>query len=83
MATLTIRNLSEETKSQLRKLAARHGHSMEEEVRRILTRAALEPEEKQLGSAIVEIFAEIGGVDLEIPPRAPVRTPPDFGERAP
>ena len=83
MATLTIRNLSEETKSQLRKLAARHGHSMEEEVRQILTRAALEPEDQKLASAIVEIFAEIGGVDLDLPPRTPVRTPPDFSEPAP
>lgn len=80
MATLTIRNLSEDTKTQLRKRAARHGHSMEEEVRQILTRAVAEPEQKKLGSAIAEIFSEIGGVDLEIPPRTQARTPPDFLE---
>jgi len=36
MATLTIRNLGEHTKAQLRIQAARHGRSMEEEARTIL-----------------------------------------------
>ncbi|MEO8667871.1 MAG: bifunctional phosphopantothenoylcysteine decarboxylase/phosphopantothenate--cysteine ligase CoaBC, partial [Bauldia sp.] len=36
MATLTIRNLAEATRQRLRLQAAAHGHSMEEEVRRIL-----------------------------------------------
>lgn len=36
MASLTIRNLDDATKAQLRLQAARHGHSMEEEARRIL-----------------------------------------------
>ena len=41
MATLTIRNLDERTKTQLRIQAARHGRSMEEEARTIL-RSAIE-----------------------------------------
>ena len=41
MATLTIRNLDERTKAQLRVQAARHGRSMEEEARTIL-RTAIE-----------------------------------------
>lgn len=36
MATLTIRNLSEETRRALKERAARHNHSMEAEVRAIL-----------------------------------------------
>lgn len=36
MVTLTIRNLDESTKAQLRIQAARHGRSMEEEARTIL-----------------------------------------------
>jgi plasmid stability protein len=36
MATLTIRNLDEHTKAQLRIQAARHGRSMQEEARTIL-----------------------------------------------
>jgi plasmid stability protein len=36
MASITIRNLDEETKRRLRIRAAKHGRSMEEEARRIL-----------------------------------------------
>ena len=39
MATLTIRNIDDETKRLLRLRAARHEHSMEEEVRQILRSA--------------------------------------------
>ena len=41
MATLTVRNLDDSLKLELRVQAARHGRSMEEEVRVIL-RAAIE-----------------------------------------
>jgi plasmid stability protein len=43
MATLTIRNLEDSTKSQLRLQAARHGRSMEEEARVILRQAVRGP----------------------------------------
>jgi len=39
MASLTIRNLRDELKQRLRERAARHGRSMEEEIRQILTQA--------------------------------------------
>ena len=39
MATLTIRNLDERPKAQLRSQAARHGRSTEEEARTILREA--------------------------------------------
>ena len=42
MAVLTIRNLPQEVKEQLRLRAARAGTSMEAEVRAILVRASLE-----------------------------------------
>ena len=80
MATLTIRNLNEETKSRLRQLAAQHGHSMEEEARRILNRAVSQSEQKGLGSLIAQDFAEIGGVELEIPARSLARQAPQFAE---
>ena len=80
MATLTVRNLDEETKSKLRQMAARQGHSMEEEVRRILNRAVDQGERKGLGTRISRIFAEIGGVDLEIPERSAGRQAPDFSD---
>lgn len=71
MATLLIRNIDEEVKTELRLLAARHGHSMEEEARSIL-RLATSQERVQrpgIGTRIHERFKKIGGVDLELPPR--------------
>lgn len=70
MASITIRNLDDQLKAQLRLTAATHGHSMEEEVRHIL-RDALSPREGGgLGSRIRERFAPTGGVDLELPARS-------------
>lgn len=40
MATLTIRNVPDHVRQALREQAARHGVSMEEQVRRVLERAA-------------------------------------------
>lgn len=80
MATLTIRNLNDDTKAKLRQLAASRGHSMEEEARRILNRAVEQSEQKGLATRISKIFAEIGGVELDIPERSPIRQPPDFAE---
>ena len=80
MASITIRNLDDRVKSKLRVRAATNGRSMEEEARTIL-REAVEQEasEKGLGTAIHELFKPLGGVELEIPPREPMREPPHFG----
>lgn len=43
MATLTIRNIEDDIKSMLRLNAARHGWSMEEEVRKVLRQACRTP----------------------------------------
>ncbi len=43
MANLTVRQLSEETKSRLVDRARRHNQSLEAEVRQILDRAAQQP----------------------------------------
>jgi plasmid stability protein len=85
MATLTIRNLDERTKAQLRVQAARHGRSMEEEARTIL-RAAVESSRPEaqiqgLGSRIHAHFAELGGVDLDLPARTSAPLPADFEQR--
>ena len=79
MTTLTIRNINEDVKQRLREIAARNGRSMEEEVRRLLSRFVYQESEKGLGSLIVEQFSAVGGVDLEIPPRSPMRPAPQFG----
>jgi antitoxin FitA len=71
MATLTIRGLDEETKTRLRVRAARHGRSMEAEVRAILEDAL--PSELPsggLGSRIHARFAAIGGMELDPPIRS-------------
>ena len=39
MASITVRNLEDSVKKKLRMRAAKHGHSMEEEVRQILRAA--------------------------------------------
>lgn len=73
MATLTIRNLDDELKSQLRVRAARHDRSMEEEVRLIL-REALSGRDDSVGEVglatrIRTRLADTGGVELRIPER--------------
>ena len=79
MASITIRNLDGEVKTRLRTQAAGNGRSMEEEARLILREAvAREPEPKNLAEFIRECFAPYGGVELELPPRGPMREPPRF-----
>ena len=78
MATITIRKLDEETKNKLRMLAARHGRSMEEEVRRILNHAVNQDEQTGLGTFITRQFKATGGVELEIPSRSLVRPAPNM-----
>ena len=80
MATLTIRNLDAALKERLRVRAARHGHSMEAEVRDILQDTLNEPERPavNLYQRIRSRFAPLGGVDLELPPREPAPEPPRF-----
>ena len=80
MASLSIRNLDDTTKKRLRIRAAANGVSMEEEARTILrsTLTADPDPEESFGSAIRRIFEPLGGVELDLPPREPMREPPDF-----
>ena len=80
MASITVRNLDEELQRRLRIRAAENGRSMEQEARAIL-RAALDEDAvptKKLGTAIHKLFKPFGGGELEIPPREPMREPPQF-----
>ena len=80
MASITVRNLDDGLKRRLRIRAAENGRSMEQEARDIL-RAALDedsPTGKDLASAIRARFAPLGGVELDLPPREPMREPPRF-----
>ena len=80
MASITIRNLDDDVKTRLRIRAAEHHRSMEEEARVILREAvdAGKAAPKDLAKFTRECFAPLGGVDLELPPRGPMREPPDF-----
>jgi antitoxin FitA len=80
MSSITVRNLEPALKEQLRVRAARHGRSMEEEVRHILRDAIVEQEsEEHLVDVFAELFGPEHGVELRLPPREPGREPPDLG----
>lgn len=76
MASMTIRNLDDDLKQRLHIQAAEHGRSMEEEARAILHTALTST---NLAQAIHARFAPLGGVELDIPLREPMRDPPQLG----
>ena len=78
MASITIRNLDDETKARLRLRAARHQRSMEEEARTVLRQALAVPDAPaiSLAAAIRSRFQSLGGVELELPSRDAIREPP-------
>ncbi|MDQ2803609.1 MAG: plasmid stabilization protein [Pseudomonadota bacterium] len=80
-ASITILNLDPALKERLRVRAAQHGQSMEAEARRILQTALTSqeaPPVRHLYDRVRARFAPLGGVELELPPREPVREPPRF-----
>lgn len=80
MASITIRNLDDALKRKLRVRAAHRNHSMEDEARDIL-RAALAQESAPAGNladAMRRRIEPLGGIELSLPPRGPMREPPDF-----
>jgi antitoxin FitA len=80
MASITIRNLDEGLKRKLRLRAAHRNHSMEDEARDIL-RMVLSQEptsSENLADAIRKRIEPLRGVELSLPPRGPMREPPDF-----
>jgi antitoxin FitA len=80
VASILIRKLPDSVKAKLKERATRHGHSMEEEARDILTRAAATQEEsgRSLVDDIRDLFAPFGGVELPEVPDEPIPDPPDF-----
>ena len=82
MASITIRNVEDDLKQRLRLRAAEHGRSMEEEARVILRAALAGAPQKEEGENLFERihrrFTAIGGAELDLPPREPVRDPPTF-----
>ena len=82
MATITIRQLDEKTKTRLRVRAAHHGRSMEEEAREILRSAltASPAVRGNLAETIQRRFAAFGGIEFELPRRDAMRRAPGFEE---
>lgn len=87
MASITIRNIDERVKRDLRKQAADHGRSLEAEAREILKSGVQKKDAKQardetagdLFRRIHERFKAIGGVELNLPDwRAQPDRIPDF-----
>lgn len=62
MAMLTVRNLSDDVHRALRVLAAQHGRSTEAEVRDILEKATKPAGRPKLGSMLVAIAQDAGGL---------------------
>jgi plasmid stability protein len=78
VAAITIRNVDPELKRQLRIRAAIAGHSMEAEARSILRAelATQDDEPADLYQRIRRHVDPLGGVDLPLPDREPMREPP-------
>ena len=83
MTSLTIRNVDDATKQRLRIRAARHGVSMEEEVRRIL-KEALHPAEAPsgLGKRLRDRFAGLAAEECVVPMRQAQRSALQWDEPA-
>jgi plasmid stability protein len=80
VTAVSIRNLDERVKERIRVQAARHGRSMEAEMRAILTDAVSEPQEDSgLFGALLDRFGALGGVELEIPARSARPRAADLG----
>lgn len=80
VASITIRNLDDKLKQHLRLRAAQHGRSMEDEARHILrqTLAQEASPPQDLAESVRRRFAALGGVELPIVPREPMRDAPGF-----
>lgn len=82
MASITIRELPESAKEELREQAAEYGMPLETYVRQILQQVANSKASPRKG--IVEIaesyFGEANGVELNLPSRHSKRESPSFAE---
>lgn len=82
MPSILIRDLADKVKDSLRRQARRNQRSMEEEARQILNTALLKATHPasgiSMGRRIHSRFAALGGVELALPAREPMRPLPSF-----
>ena len=82
MSSITVRNLDDKLKANLRLRAARHGWSMEQEVRNILqSTLQAEPQEASglsFAQRVNQRFKGLAADELSLPTRQTARTAPDF-----
>ncbi|MGH6816530.1 MAG: FitA-like ribbon-helix-helix domain-containing protein [Hyphomicrobiaceae bacterium] len=87
MTGITVSHIDDTLTEWLRARAAGHGRSIAAEAHDILRQAlrheesariATTPMPGNLGEAIRAIVEPIGGIELDIPPREPIREPPKF-----
>lgn len=78
MATLSIRKLDTNVYNQLRLLAAKHGISMEEEARRILSKATAAPE--RISNVFQKYFGKKNGIELDLTHHKKPHEPMEFDE---
>ena len=78
------RPIDERVEEALRQRASDNGRTVEEEARQVLRAAvgdgasASIPAPRNLAAATAKRFASLGGVELSLPEREPVREPPNF-----
>ena len=82
MTSVTISNIDDTLAQRLAARAAAHGRSVEAEAKDILSNALggdmPERVPGNLADAIRAIVEPIGGIELDLAPRQPVREPPKF-----
>lgn len=76
MASLSIRKLDDTVYEQLRVRAAKHGISMEEEVRQIIGQVVCAPD--KISDVFRKYFGPNQGIDLDITERQKPHNPMDF-----
>ena len=81
MAQVVVRHLEEVVKARLKRRAARHGRSMEEEVRHILRDAVNAQPVAKLGSRIAARFAKVGLTAELLELRGQAPEPAKFAKR--
>ncbi len=78
MANLSVRNLDNQIYDQLQQRAAKHGVSMEEEARQIISQAVSAPD--RISEVFHRYFGDKNGIDLDIPEHRKPHNPMDFSE---